>query len=364
MSALKTSRALFVAGIAAVAAIGALVTSADTAWAQSQAGAPRRVAMVIGNAHYLHAKSLKNPSKDAQAIADRFREAGFDTAGPLLDLNLKAMQDAVRDFGARAEQAEVAVFYYAGHGVEFSGENYLLPVDIAVETENDTEDRAVKLSLVLDAVKKARQLKVVILDACRDNPFAERYALQGAGSVGHGLANIEPSSGVLVAFAARHGTVAFDGEGERSPFTLALLQQLARPGIDVLEFFSEVAKTVRKATNARQEPYTYGSVDIGRDRVALVAWRPEPTKRSRPIFPQSSEREITHDELAALSCGELYLARNEIYARKGLCFVTERARVNFDIKGCTTTRQDIISATEQANVSAIRRAEIEQRCTN
>ncbi len=366
MPVLRRLRGFFVLGVVAAVAIGALNDGIPAAWAQApaqpppQAPLPRRVAFVVGNSAYRYVTELKNPANDTAAIAKGFADAGYEVVGPLLDLDLRAMQSAIGDFALKAAEADVAVLYFAGHGVEFNGENYLLPVDAEIERESEAEARAIKLSAVITAARNSRQLKVVILDACRDNPLA---AVTATHSVGKGLANIEPSAGVLVAFAARHGTSALDGTGgNNSPFTTALLAQLAKPGTDVVDLFTEVAKDVRKTTTGLQEPYTYGAVDIGRDkRAALVAWRPERTSRPRPIFPDSSQRELTEAELAPLTCGELFLARNEIFARNGYCFWTERGRINFNNnQGCTTPVQ-IVSNTELGNANAIKLLE-QKRC--
>lgn len=342
--------AIVLAMALAVAAPGGGEPDAMAQTAQ-QAPLPARIAFVIGNSAYRHVEALDTPANDAREIAEGFRDAGYQVFGPLLDLDRAGMNSAIADFAARAALADVAVFYFAGHGVEFSGENYLLPVDVDIARESEAEAQAVKLSTVISAARNGRQLKLIILDACRNNPLAAAGAVR---SVGRGLANIEPSAGVLVAFAARHGTAALDSVGDHSPFAAALLEQLARPGTDVVDLFANVAKAVRTATAGVQEPYTYGAVEVGREkRAALVAWRPERTSRPRPILPHSSLHEVTEDQLAPLTCGELYLARNEIFARNGYCFTSERGRVNFnDNQGCITSRQ-LASETEMANARAV-----------
>jgi hypothetical protein len=364
MSARRPLVIFMVLGLVALFAAGALI-GASAAHAQAseqlQPPLPRRIAFVIGNSAYRFLPRLANPANDTRAIAAGFVEAGYEVVGPLLDLDRRTMQTTIAEFANKAGQAEVAVFYFAGHGIEFGGENYLLPIDAKLRRESEAQKQAIKLSTVITAASYGRQLKVVILDACRDNPLAAAHTTHG---VNRGLANIEPSAGVLVAFAARHGTSALDGVGgANSPFTAALLGQLSSRGMDVVDLFAAVAKAVSETTMGRQEPYTYGAVDVGREkRAALVAWRPERTSRPRPILPHSSQREVTEDELVALTCGELYLARNEIFARNGYCFTTERGRVNFnDNRGCTTSRQ-IASDTELANARAIQLYEQKRQC--
>ncbi|MBI4273769.1 MAG: caspase family protein, partial [Rhizobiales bacterium] len=161
--------------------------------------------------------------------------------------------------------------YYAGHGLEIGGVNYLIPVDARLATDRDVELEAVPLNQVLSAVERARKLRLVLLDACRDNPFASQMKRTLATrSVGRGLASIEPEAGTLVVYAAKHGETALDGDSANSPFVTAFVKNLATPGLEVRRLFDFVRDDVMEATNRRQQPFSYGSVP-GRQDFFFVA---------------------------------------------------------------------------------------------
>jgi uncharacterized caspase-like protein len=171
------------------------------------------------------------------------------------------MLQALREFEARASVADWAVVYYAGHGLEIGGVNYLVPVDANLETERDVEDATISLQRVLAALEGAKKLRVVILDACRNNPFADQMKRKGATrAISRGLAPVEPDPGTLVAFAARQGEVALEGDGKDSPFVTSLLQRLAQPGIEINKVFRQVHDDVLAATDRQQEPAIYSSL--------------------------------------------------------------------------------------------------------
>jgi TPR repeat protein len=231
-----------------------------------------RVALVIGNSDYKHTRVLPNPRHDAEAIAALLRQIGFAAGDIILktDLDYRALREAVRAFAAKAAGADTALVYYAGHGIEVGGENYLVPVDAKLARDRDLEYEAVTLASVLDAVGEARRLKLVILDACRDNPLAHKMDLRAgiARQVSRGLERFEPKGDVLVAYAARAGTVALDGSGKHSPYAEALLKHMPTPGIDVFRLFGRVSEAVLDATGRQQEPWLYGRP--GGEAVALV----------------------------------------------------------------------------------------------
>ena len=188
--------------------------------------AESRVALVIGNAGYQHAKSLRNQGNDASAVAERLRGLGFSVVELRSDLDYARMRQALLTFRRAAEGADIAALFYAGHGIEVDGRNYLVPVDARLASAVDAEFEAVPLDLALTAVSGARKLRLVILDACRDNPFQARMAsdTRSVGrSVGRGLARVEPTANTLVVYAAKAGSVAADGDGRhrarsRPPF--------------------------------------------------------------------------------------------------------------------------------------------------
>lgn len=259
------------------------------------AQAEKRVALVIGNGAYQNASQLTNPSNDANAMAAMFREAGFEVVEARTDLGNLEFKRVARDFNAVARDADVAVMYYAGHGIEVNGTNYLVPVDAKLATDFDVEDEALSLDRLMRALEPARRLRLIILDACRDNPFARGMQRNVASrAVATGLAKVEPAnSDTLIAFAAKAGSTADDGRGANSPFTTALLKNLAVPGRDIRIALGYVRDDVVRATGSRQEPFVYGS--LGGATVTLVPEKDKgpaqdisaaPPSQSLP-FPQS-----------------------------------------------------------------------------
>jgi hypothetical protein len=223
--------------------------------------AAKRVALIIGNSAYEKVAKLPNPGRDAAAMGKLMRQAGFDVEVKN-DLGITALRRALRDFSDKVLDADIAVLFYAGHGIEVSGVNYLIPVDAVLERDMDVEDEAVSLDRVGQIMSSASRLQLVILDACRDNPFAGSMKRKLASrSFGRGLAKVEvPSSDTLVAFAAKAGFTAADGDGANSPYTTALVKHVATPGLDIRLALGRVRDEVLKATAKQQEPYVYGSL--------------------------------------------------------------------------------------------------------
>ncbi len=237
------------------------------------AAAEKRVALVIGNASYQNVSSLANPANDAKAMADLFRRSGFQVVEAKTDLGNLEFKRVAREFTAIARDADIAVMYFAGHGIEVNGTNYLLPVDAKLATDFDVEDEALSLDRLVRALEPAKRFRLIILDACRDNPFA-RTMQRGivTRQVTSGLAKIEPTaSDTLIAFAAKAGSTAEDGRGANSPFTTALLNHLAIPGRDIRIALGHVRDEVIRTTGNKQEPFVYGS--LGGATVALVPER-------------------------------------------------------------------------------------------
>src|ERR1700733_10390428 len=234
------------------------------------ARAEKRVALVIGISNYQQVPRLANPVRDADAIAGLFKKAGFDVVDEKRDLGIADMRRVVREFSEKSRDADIAVVYYAGHGIEVDGTNYLVPSDAKLVSDFDVEDETVSLDRVLKALEGTKRLRLVILDACRDNPFANTMKRSLASrSVGRGLAKIEPTmSDTLIAFAAKAGAVASDGDGANSPFATALVKHIAEPGLDLRLAFGRVRDDVLKSTGNRQEPFVYGS--LGGQTMSLV----------------------------------------------------------------------------------------------
>ncbi|WP_398476444.1 caspase family protein [Tardiphaga sp.] len=235
-----------------------------TVIAQDAPGGETRVALVIGNGAYASVPKLPNPNSDARSVADSLSAAGFKTVHLDNDLTATAMREKLNAFSAEASQADWAVVYYAGHGIEVNGINYLIPIDAKLKTDRSVQFEAVPLDSVLTSVESARKLRLVILDACRDNPFLRDMAKTVASrSVGRGLARIEPeASATLVAYAAKAGQVASDGVAGQanSPFATALIRNMQKPGVEIRKFFGLVRDDVMAATGQTQEPFVYGSL--------------------------------------------------------------------------------------------------------
>jgi hypothetical protein len=264
----------------------ATMLATDGAWA-----AEKRVALVVGNSSYQTVPQLPNPSRDATSVAKMFRDAGFDTVETVLDVGNLEFKRAIRKFEAVADQADIAVVFYAGHGLEISGVNYLIPVDARLASDRDAEDEAIPLERLVSSADGAKRLRLIILDACRDNPYVrvmrrERKNISASRAVSAGLGKVEPTStDTLIAYAAKAGSTAEDGDGQHSPFTTSILKNLTVPGLDVRLAFGRVRDEVLKVTASRQEPFVYGS--LGGGNIALV---PAPAKA-----PEASVNEVKAD---------------------------------------------------------------------
>lgn len=240
----------------AVTVVTLLLCSATVAWAE------KRVALVIGNAAYTNVERLKNPANDATQIAAKLKSMGFNDVTLKLDLDFAALRRTLAGFARDAAGADIALVYFAGHGIEVAGANYVIPVDAKLAHVDDVDFEAIPLDTVMRSLNRAKSLKLVILDACRNNPFRSDMSGIGANrSVGRGLARVSPPGGdTLVAYAAKENTVADDGDGEHSPYAAALIRHIATPGLDVRLLFGRVRDDVLRTTGGRQEPFTYGSL--------------------------------------------------------------------------------------------------------
>ena len=222
----------------------------------AEARAGERVALVIGNSNYRHVPFLANPSNDASDVADSFRRLGFSVT-LLRDAAFEDMQEALRRFSAVARGADTAVVFYAGHGMEVGGRNWLIPIDAVLHSEADVDKQAIGVDTMMRSVDQAH-FSLIILDACRDNPFAAKMAqAQGRRAISRGLIAVHPKGNLLVAYSARDGTTASDGDGRNSPFTAALLQNLETPGLEIGWLFRRVRDSVMHETRGEQQPFTY-----------------------------------------------------------------------------------------------------------
>ncbi len=220
----------------------------------------RRIALVIGNGAYKNVHALDNPPRDARLIADSLKGLGFQSVTVANDLTRDKFFETLKTFASDAEKADWAVIYYAGHGFEIGGVNYLVPVDAKLAVDKDAEKEAVALEQVIASVGGARKLRLVMLDACRDNPFAANMQhTMELKLVDKGFSDIEPSAGFMIVYAAKHGETALDGEGADSPFATAVARDLKEPRIEVRKLFDIVRDDVWAATKHAQQPFTYGS---------------------------------------------------------------------------------------------------------
>ena len=228
----------------------------------------RRVALVIANASYSNAPKLANPLSDAEIVSRTLREVGFQSVIVRTDLSYQDTLTTLREFAKLVDGADWAVVYYAGHGIESGGSNFLIPVDARLQTDRDIDLEGIELSKVVAAVEGANRLRLIILDACRDNPFASQMRRTMASrSLGRGLARVEPEPGTLIAYAAKHGETAIDGVANRnSPFADALVKRIRQtPPIEVRRLFDYVRDDVLKATGKKQQPFSYGSISAEED---------------------------------------------------------------------------------------------------
>ncbi len=223
------------------------------------ARADRRVAFVVGNGAYRSVAQLPNPPVDAKAMAATLRNIGFDVVEGT-NLTRDKMTEKLLDFGRKAQGADIAVFYYAGHGIAISGTNYLLPVDADLKSEMDVKlGSAINIDVTLDQTMGDAKVKLVFLDACRDNPFAAKIKSNSptrSVAVQSGLAEMKSGEGTLIAFATGPGQTALDGEaGANSPFTRALISHIAQPGVEIQQAMTEVRAQVNEETNKGQLPW-------------------------------------------------------------------------------------------------------------
>jgi hypothetical protein len=235
----------------------AAITIALVSMGGARADTLRRVALVVANSDYLHAGSLKNPTNDAQIVANALKTAGFQTVDANPNLGIGPFRDALRRFRANAVGAQVALVYYAGHGIEARGKNWLIPTDAVLQDDADLDYEAIDLDLVLSATEGA-EMRVVVLDACRNNPFGHTWK-RAQRAVGEGLAPIDVDD-VLVIYSAGPGQTASDGRGANSPFAEALAKRLPQPGLAIQLLGGLVRDDVLRATGDHQRPFISASI--------------------------------------------------------------------------------------------------------
>lgn len=251
----------------------------------------QKVALIVANAQYSGTSSLTNPPNDAALIAKSAKAAGFTSVTLINDASLQNFQRALRDFREKANGADVAMVYYAGHGIEGSGKNWLLPVDAQLQSELDLRYEAIELDLVLESISGA-DLRMVVLDACRNNPFGRSWK-SGTRAVTRGLGQADVDD-VLVIYAAAPGQTASDGTGGNSPFATSLAKRLTQPGLPVQMLGGSVRDDVLKATDGMQRPFV--SASITGTPVYLVQGSASPATAPASVTPSIDE--ATLDALA------------------------------------------------------------------
>ncbi|CAN7706580.1 caspase domain-containing protein [Ensifer adhaerens] len=282
-----------------------LIFLSPYAWAE------KRVALVIGNSAYQHAPQLINPQNDASDMASKLTGLGFVVVTGR-DLDLTGLRQSIREFVSKVEGADVALFFYAGHGLQVNGGNYLIPVDAQLRSNNDLDFEALPIELVLSAMERNAKVNLVFLDACRDNPLAATLARsKGTRSsvVGRGLAKLDTGVGSLIAFATQPGNVALDGAGRNSPFTTALLKHLGTRGQSITDDLIAVRRTVLQATDGKQVPWDSSSLT----GPVVLNLSPVPDTTTSPAATTATDRTVelaywnSIKDLTASSFFEAYL---------------------------------------------------------
>ncbi len=266
----------------------------------SAARADHRVAFVVGNGAYTNVAQLPNPPIDAKAMAGVLRNVGFDVVEGT-NLTRDQMTERLLEFGKKAQGADIAVFFYAGHGIAVDGTNYLLPVDADIKSEMDVKlGNAINIDTTLDQTMGDAKVKLVFLDACRDDPFAAKIrsaARSRSVTVQTGLAEMKSGEGTLIAFATGPGQTALDGqEGANSPFTRALIDNITKPGVEIQQAMTQVRAEVNEQTNKGQLPWDHtnliGDVYLNPVGAPTEATAEAPNTPAPPAASSASEVEV------------------------------------------------------------------------
>jgi uncharacterized caspase-like protein len=234
--------------------------------------AEKKVAFVVGNSAYLHAPQLRNPYNDATQLSEALTRLDFEVIR-VLNMGKDQMDRQIQRFSGKMKNADIAVFFYAGHGIQINSKNFLIPVDFDPENTENLGLQLVSLDKVLHEMEKGKHTSIIFLDACRDNPLADQISSnisagrsvrldqnRGIDDVRQGLAEVEGKAGTLIAYATQPGNVALDGAGLNSPFTEALLEYIEEPGIDIRDILTKVRMRVMKKTKEKQVPWDHSSL--------------------------------------------------------------------------------------------------------
>jgi hypothetical protein len=267
--------------------------------------AERRIALVVGNSDYQHVAKLANPKNDAEDLSKQLAALGFEVMGGT-DLDRRALVEQLIRFGRAAGTADVALFFYAGHGIQVNEQNYLVPVDAMVEYEAEADISLVSLSGVMQQMERGSKTNLIFLDACRNNPFADQLARsenRSATSISKGLGRVQSGSGTFIAFATQPDAVASDGTGRNSPFTGALLKHIAAPGQSISDLMISVRNDVMDATGGKQVPWDSSSL-TGRFEFAAEA-ASDYAETAKSAVSTVLEKPAYEEAVAVGSCGAL-----------------------------------------------------------
>ena len=314
------------------------------------ASAQQRVALVIGNSAYQHITALKNPSNDASDMGAKLEELGFAMFGGE-DLDRTALVGELTKFGRAAEKADVALVFYAGHGVQVNGQNYIVPVDAQVEFAAEVDLTLVSLSAITQQLERGSRTNIVFLDACRNNPFPK--ALGGAGTRAaqalQGLGRVQTGSGTFIAFATEPDNVASDGGGRNSPFTTALLSHIGKPGESISDMMIEVRNDVMAATNGAQVPWDSSSL-TGKFAFREGAAMQSAQQSASPVLSASADKDAYEQAVDVGSCGAL-----EAFQRRFPdSFYAELAKERSVAACAAPVAETKVAAAEPAQKSAVR----------
>ncbi|PSO15652.1 hypothetical protein C7G42_26845 [Bradyrhizobium sp. MOS003] len=274
--------------------------------------ADARVALVIGNGAYSSTAQLPNPSHDAEDVASSLKRSGFEVIQGI-DLRQADMQDLTIRFARAASRADVAIFYYSGHAMQYNGVNYLMPVDAALTDEADLK-RFVRVDDIVNDLQQAKNLRILVLDSCRDNPLAEtlKRSATRAASVGRGLSKVEAPRGTIVSFSTQSGQVAADGAGRNSPYTTAFLKHIEEPH-EIGDIFRDISSDVYDASGKTQLPELSLSI-IGKFylngpvSVTIAPGAPQAAPRADPCASAEAHWKAA-DTIGTVSAFEDHLTR-------------------------------------------------------
>jgi hypothetical protein len=299
--------------------------------------ADKRVALVLGNSAYAHVTKLSNPANDAHDLAETLRGLNFDVISTT-NADMRALDSALEEFERKSQGADVALFFFAGHGLQFKGQNYLLPIDANLEDEVSLRYNTLSIEKVRDALGAASGVKIMILDACRNNPLSEKLVVRSAGltravELTRGLARLDRTEGMVVAYATQADQVAQDGSGRNSPFSSALIRRLKEPNLEIATLFRRVAQDVYEQTGGKQRPEL--SISLLQD--FYLNTRDDDARYWRRIGANASEAEL-HDFITKFPSSPFVNdAQNRVYVLEGVR--REREEMNRQIAALEAERR-------------------------